>query len=269
MNYLISNTDLVSTSSLYGSDDYIAHALNLQWGKHKYIRRTGTPGNYVYTYAQDLRNAGRKLVSNARSTARNVANRVGSAVGTTQRRNAINANLRSAGATARLNASMTTYDGSRRADRDFRRASRAASGAENRARDARIAYSNTPLGKAEQVSKDVKKFIQGIPDEIRYQVRVGIPYDVNHFINSTIGIELRRNVKRAASDYASALNAYRDAAVTAGTATSNSYFLIPTNEQERAIANRLDDAWSRYQDARRSYGKSFLGKMENLLNITL
>ena len=82
MSYFITNTDHVCTSVLYRKDsEYLQHGL-FNWGKHKYIKRTGTPGHYVYTYAENVRNAGRNLVSRARSTARNI-------LGVNQRSNAV------------------------------------------------------------------------------------------------------------------------------------------------------------------------------------
>ncbi len=64
----------ISTYALYHPNDaYLEHGLS--WGKHRYIKRTGTPGNYKYTYAEDLRNAGRNLASGAR----NLVSRAGAA----------------------------------------------------------------------------------------------------------------------------------------------------------------------------------------------
>lgn len=63
----------ISTYALYHPNDvYLEHGLS--WGKHRYIKRTGTPGNYKYFYAEDLRNAGRNLASGAR----NLVTRAGS-----------------------------------------------------------------------------------------------------------------------------------------------------------------------------------------------
>lgn len=43
----ITNNDVVSTSSLY-----LSHGLT--WGKHRYIRREGSPGSYRYVYPEDV-----------------------------------------------------------------------------------------------------------------------------------------------------------------------------------------------------------------------
>lgn len=49
---LISNSDYISTSALYGPS--IQHGL-ISWIKHRYVRREGTPGNYRYIYPEDLK----------------------------------------------------------------------------------------------------------------------------------------------------------------------------------------------------------------------
>lgn len=103
MNRYITSNTYISTSALYSPNEaYLEHGL-FNWGKHKYIKRTGTPGHYVYTYAEDLKNSGRKLVSNARdkigssarkasksisTVARKVGDAVGSVTGSTQDRRA-------------------------------------------------------------------------------------------------------------------------------------------------------------------------------------
>lgn len=47
----ITNNDIVSTSSLY-----LSHGLT--WGKHRYIRREGSPGHYTYVYPEDVQKQG-------------------------------------------------------------------------------------------------------------------------------------------------------------------------------------------------------------------
>ena len=49
---LISNSDYISTSALYGPS--IQHGL-ISRIKHRYVRREGTPGNYRYIYPEDLK----------------------------------------------------------------------------------------------------------------------------------------------------------------------------------------------------------------------
>lgn len=76
----------ISTYALYHPNDaYLEHGLS--WGKHRYIKRTGTPGNYKYTYAEDLRNAGRNLASGARNLVSRAGTAVGKALGVPQKKN--------------------------------------------------------------------------------------------------------------------------------------------------------------------------------------
>lgn len=282
MNY-ITNKDHISTSALY-DPNYLSHGLS--WGSHRYIKREGTPGHYTYTYPEDLRNAGQQLVTGAKNlvtsagnavqnasqtvsgAARNAGQAVGRAVGFTQRKEMQKAQAQHRVAEARLNRSMQEYDGSEGANRRFSVAARQESRADENAMNTRIAYSKTPLGRAEQATRDAREFIKSIPDEIKYQVEVGIPYDVDHFINSTVGIQKRRELLKARDAYNQALDAYKEAAGLDSNGRRNTY-LIPTNLEEYAIVNRLNSASDSYIAASRAYGKSWLGSMEKLLNTNL
>lgn len=64
---LISNSDYISTSALYGPS--IQHGL-ISWIKHRYVRREGTPGNYSYIYPEDLkkRREARRAANDSRAT---------------------------------------------------------------------------------------------------------------------------------------------------------------------------------------------------------
>lgn len=272
MNY-ITNKDYISTAALH-DPNYLSHGIS--WGSHRYIKREGTPGHYTYTYPEDLRNVGQNLVSGAKNlasragnTVQNAGQAVGRAIGITQRKEMQKAQGQYRAATAKLNRSMSEYDGTDSSDQRFKMALRNQSRAAHNVSSAESTYSKTPLGRAEQATRDVREFIKSIPDEIKYQVEVGIPYDVDHFINSTVGVQSRRNLVAARNEYNAALEAYKDAAIAAGTRTSNSYFLVPVDSESRAIVNRLDSAFDKVRDARRAYGKSWLGSMENLLNTNL
>lgn len=66
----ITNNDVVSTSSLY-----LSHGLT--WGKHRYIRREGSPGSYRYVYPEDVQKQG--FISRVKSALKNYESRVNEA----------------------------------------------------------------------------------------------------------------------------------------------------------------------------------------------
>lgn len=54
MPSFITDKNHISTAPLYETD-YLSHGI--QWGKHRYVRREGSPGNYRYIYPEDLNRA--------------------------------------------------------------------------------------------------------------------------------------------------------------------------------------------------------------------
>ena len=257
----------ISTYALYHPNDgYLEHGLS--WGKHRYIKRTGTPGNYKYTYAEDLRNAGRNLASGARNlvsragaAARRVGYSVGYVTGATQKKRVYEA--RANYRTARDNADkawrlVDTH--ARRADNDLKRnyqdtsspsyasalkRARRVNGqlydrydravdAENKARqevnDAELAVYNAPLKRAIRAVRDLPF---NISLEVEDQVRK---------VKDKIGIDYRSSIMKAR----------RNLELEQRYSRPGDYSLTKAQEQ--------------YDNAIRNYGQTFIGNMERILN---
>lgn len=254
----------ISTYALYHPNDaYLEHGLS--WGKHSYIKREGTPGNYRYFYAEDLKKAGRGLtsaakglvnkargaVSTASRSARNAVQNAGraasNAIGLTQRKNVQSTALRYAGARANRLARENSYDGSARSQREYSNAVGVESRAETAARDARIAYKKTPLGKIENAlgvnGENLKRAVQNIPSDVKYEV--------SHFATSKIGIGKKSEVQAARQRLEAATRAYKSSGSVLGEDT-------PEWREYEAAMNA-------HRDAVLDYGETFLGSMTRLL----
>lgn len=253
MNY-ITNKDHISTAALH-DPNYLSHGLS--WGKHRYVRREGSPGNYRYIYPEDLRNAGQNLASGAKnlvsragtavsSAARNAGQAVGRATGFTQRKEMQRTQAQHRVAEARLNRSMQEYDGSEGANRRFSVAARQESRADENAMNARIAYSKTPLAKAEAAIKNAPGFIKDLPSDVSYEVK--------QFLSSSVGVGQRKTV----NNYRAELDRAKDALENANLAT----------EAGRVASRNFDKAYSDYRNALSNYGETFFGSIRKMLGAT-
>lgn len=265
MPYLVSS-DRVSTRALYSRDDYIAHSIS--WGKHRYVRREGTPGKYRYIYPEDLKSAGSRLVTGAKNLASRAASTASSAYKSARMtvHNATQAAARATGVQQRQSYKRAEAERKKWADvaksagpgafgKDYkggfenlalhqqpsRYISKNLDRAYDRSRQAKKAYDKTPLGYLERAAEAAK----GIPSDVKY--------DVESFLHSKVGLGHRHNIDVSRSIFVSA-----DKKLKASGAIGS--------PEWRSAAPEYDRAYEAYRNALQDYGKTFLGSIESLLN---
>lgn len=252
----ITDKNHISTSALY-DPNYLSHGI--QWGKHRYVRREGSVGNWRYIYPEDLKKTGQNLVTGAKNlvtragnAAQNAGQAVGRAVGTTQRATYKRAEAERKKWSAQWNKDSRfggiyshDYQGGFADKAPYQQPSRYVEKNLNRAYEnadrARKEYKKTPLGKLESASETIKD----LPSDIAYYGE--------RFLRSDVGIGQRKDIDRAREAFTRA----RDALDRSGAMGS---------EEWRRNAPAYDEAYRNYRDAISKYGKTFLGSIEGLLN---
>lgn len=247
MPYLISS-DRVSTRALYSCDDYIAHSIS--WGKHRYVRREGTPGKYRYIYPEDLKTAGSRLVTGAKNLASRAASTASSAY-KSARTTVRNATQATASAVKSAYKATGFPQGSeyRRAFDSSLRASGNVAAAKDPIKTPELGGKNDPrrsraIARSNEISKRAQTRTNKAWEEYRGtfaksldDAAYDIAYAIQDFAKSKIGVDGRRRVRNA-----------RDLYVRFG--DPDSY---------------TDEYSQRYFSECARYGETFLGTMEKLL----
>lgn len=236
----ITDKNHISTSALY-DPNYLSHGI--QWGKHRYVRREGSVGNWRYIYPEDLKKAGQNLVSGTRnlvSKAGNAVKQVSKAAGFPQRKEYIRAqnNLRIAtGNTLRAQDPLKTPElGNKNDPRRSKAIARAAEIERNvgpKMGEAYKQYSGTFAEAFDDISGDVS-------------------YEVERFLNSKVGIGQRKNIDIARSRFVSLDKKIKNT--------------VMGSQEYLALVDEYNAAYKAYTDSLQRYGKTFLGSIENFLN---
>lgn len=249
MSIYITNRDHISTSALYSPNEAcLEHGL-FNWGKHKYIKRTGTPGHYVYTYAEDLKKAGQRVSSGAKNLVSRASNVTRNALGANKREAVRQTRIRrdvarvaAASAKNNRNATQNLYVRQRYAPtnlpfKSMMEAHRARNRAEDREETAAKALREAQWDYEKAVS-EYKKTPMGVADSIK------------DFMRSTVGLGQRKKIKTIEKVY----RKY----------TLDSYDKSLTFEERRRAAESAERTRVALEASYRDYGKTMLDSLPSI-----